>query len=490
MFEKENISPGIRALRAAGFFLACGFGLWLIPFWVKAALAIGLVIMVHEFGHFLVCKLTGIRVEIFSLGFGAPLLSFDHGGTRYQVGAIPVGGFVKPAGEFDDKAAEPLVHAPDEFLGKPWYVRGLVALAGPVFNFVFPVLFLFALYATVGVPFFLAPPQIVDVSSGSAAAEAGLEKDDQILKIDGEWTFDANSLKQQVDAAARRHPGVETKLSVLRKGRQVEIKALSRLDHDAGRYRLGVQVDDGPAPLRKRVDKVDASTPAEKAGFLAGDEILGVGGKLLKQGNDFNEQFATAQADPEGMVSVEIARLGKTMVLAAPKVQPLPQGIDPKLVGLLGLNLERDTDLSGGAEKRYEKVGPWPAAKYSFYVCAYTATAIVSGLADLVRGKLPFRESVGGPVAMMRMAHQAAENGLFELAQLAMRISLMLGIMNLLPIPILDGATVIFCLVEGLRRKPLSVQLQTMLQNVFGALLIAFMLFVVANDLISTLPKH
>ena len=109
---------------------------------------------------------------------------------------------------------------------------------------------------------------------------------------------------------------------MLREAKQLEIGVLSRLDRDNGRYRLGVAVEPGPAPLRKRVEKVDASSPAEKAGFLAGDEVLGVGGKLLKKGNDFNEQFATSKEDADGMIGVEVARIGKTMVLKTPKKHP------------------------------------------------------------------------------------------------------------------------------------------------------------------------
>jgi regulator of sigma E protease len=160
----------------------------------------------------------------------------------------------------------------------------------------------------------------------------------------------------------------------------------------------------------------------------------------------------------------------------------VPGGFDPKLVGLIGLELERDSSLSGGAEKRFEKVGVWAAARYSFYENVFTAGAMVMGIVDLVRGRLGFRESVGGPVAIVRMAHQQAQTGFFELLQFMMRISLILGIMNLLPIPLLDGGTMAICFIEGLRGKPLSPKLQNALQNVFGALLIGLMLFATFND--------
>jgi regulator of sigma E protease len=472
-------------LRAGAFLLAAAALALAYPKVLAGLVALGAIIMVHELGHFTVMKLGGIKVEIFSIGFGSALLSHDFGGTRYQVAAIPLGGFVKPAGEFEEKAETEGKHGPDEFLGKPWYLRALALGAGPLANFAFPIVFLFALYASVGIPFFIAPPLVMDISKDSAAEEAGIKKGDQILKVDGAWTFDVKGLVKQVDDAARAHPGKETSLSLLRGGKQLEIKALSRLDHGAARYRLGVVVEPGPPPLRRRVERVGAGTPAEKAGFLKGDEILSVGGKLLKQGSDFNDLFTSAKVSSEGTVAVELARLGKTIILNPSQKQPLPEGIDARLVGLFGLELERDTDLSGQISKRYEHVGLWRAAEYSFLENLSIADAIIEGIWSMIRGKVGFRESIGGPVAIARMAKQQAEIGYFELMQFMMRISVMLGIMNLLPIPLLDGGTLLLCFVEGARRRPLPFKVQTAIQNIFGALLISVMLFATYNDLIN-----
>jgi regulator of sigma E protease len=487
MFENKEISQRDRMIRGAGFLLVLGLGLKLAPLLMVGIVSMGAIIFVHELGHFSVCKLSGIRVETFSIGFGEPIVSFDRGGTRYQIGAIPLGGYVKPAGEFAEKEDQGGVHAPDEFLGKAWYIRAAVLVAGPAFNFIFPIVFLFGLYASFGIPFFIAPPQITEVSQDSAAMEAGLKVGDQILKVDGDWTFDVKALVKQIDDAARVHPSVETKLSILRAGKPMEIKVLSRLDHDVGRYRLGVSVESGPAPLRKRVDKVGAGTPAEKAGFLVGDEILSVGGNLLKQGTDFAGQFASASTDTSGMVTIEVARLGKTVIIKTLKKQPVPENFDPNVVGLVGLDLEINSDLSGGADKRYEKVGVRQAAQYSFFENLFTAEAMVGGLWDLVRGKMALKESLGGPVAIVRMANQQAQNGFFALLQFMMRISLILGIMNLLPIPVLDGGTMMICIIEGLRGRPLSFKLQNVLQNVFGMLLISLMLFATYNDIVNWL---
>ncbi len=159
LFDKNDISARDRALRAGGFVLAAIALGFFFPKVLLGLASVGIIIFVHELGHFTVCKLSGIKVEAFSLGFGAPLIAYDHGGTRYQIAVLPLGGYVKPKGEFEEKEDMVGRHDPDEFLGKPWWIRALVLAAGPLFNFIFPVIFLFGLYATVGLPLTIAPPE-------------------------------------------------------------------------------------------------------------------------------------------------------------------------------------------------------------------------------------------------------------------------------------------------------------------------------------------
>ncbi len=216
-------------------------------------IVLAILIFVHELGHFWVAKAAGIRVEVFSLGWGAPLVSYTHGDTRYQIAPIPLGGFMKPAGEFEEKedaSGKPAVHAPDEFLGKPWYIRAMVLLAGPGMNFVAPWLALFVLFATVGRPFFIAPPQVTEVSAGSAAEESGVKMNDQIIKVDGQWVTDVGLFIHMVDSAARSHPSEKTHMVLLRQGSQMDLDVLPRLDAAAGRYRLGIGIRPGPVALQ------------------------------------------------------------------------------------------------------------------------------------------------------------------------------------------------------------------------------------------------
>lgn len=438
-----------------------------------AAAAFCLVIIVHELGHFAVAKLTGIRVETFSVGFGPRLASFERGGTRYQIAPILVGGYVKLAGESEEGRQ----HKPDEMLSKPWYVRAALAFAGPAMNFVFPVLFLFVLYSTAGKPFNFGPAMVDSVRPGWPAQVSGVQVDDRIVKVDGQAVPNFEDLPKMTDSLARSHPGAPLKLGILRKGREITVEVLPRLDQDSGRYRLGLNFVPGPPSTRRIVQQVLVGTPAEKAGFRAGDEILSVEGKTLPDGLAFVPAFAASAADP---VPVTLKRQDQVLTLDVPKKQPVPEGMGRSgEFGLLGLELQVESSLT------YRKMGVAAAARTSVMENLLLGRLMIEGIASLVRGKVGFRESVGGPITMIRMAHQQAQSGMIHLINFMASISIMLCIMNFLPLPVLDGGVIFFCLVEGLRGKPLSDRAQVALQNVGIALLVSLMLFATYNDILS-----
>ncbi len=485
---KVPVSSAQRLWRGLAFVAVAVAGVLFLPKVFFSIVALGAIVFVHELGHFTVAKLSKIRIEVFSIGFGTPLFTFERGGTQYQIAAIPLGGFVKPAGEYEEKEGETHQRKPDEFLAKPWWVRGLVLVAGPLANFVFPVIALFVLYATLGRPLFIAPPLIQEVNDDSAAAAAGLKPRDQILKVDGEWAMNAEALGKMIDTASRKHPGVKTKLLVLRGSKRTEVQVLSRLDSQVGRYRLGVVISPGNPPLRSVVERVVPGTPAEQAGFQKGDEITSIAGKELKQGSEFDALFAKAkEIEHKGAqaVAIGLKRGDKALVLYPGQKQPIPDTWDPEKVGLVGLELELDAELGAGGQKRLQKMGLGRAAREAIYENVYAAAAMVEGIWQMVTGRVNFKQSVGGPVAIMRMAHQQADQGIFELLQFMLRISLILGIMNLLPIPLLDGGTLLLCVVEGLRGKPLPIKMQSVIQNIAAALLISLMVFATYNDIVN-----
>jgi regulator of sigma E protease len=437
--------------------------------WIVALVAFGFLIFVHELGHFLVAKLSGIRVEVFSLGFGPMLAGFTAGGTLYKISAFPLGGYVKPAGENE----EGRTHQPDEFLSKSWWVRALMLAAGPGMNFVFPVLVLFVLYATVGKPFSLGPATVIAVMEGRPAAQAGMKPGDQFENVDGIPVKSYKELPVLVDGQARSHPGKPLRIGLKRDGRPLN---LDILPHPEGpHYRIGVQFGPGMPVLLKTVGRVLVGTPAERAGFQAGDEILSVDGKALADGSAFSPLFADSSQDP---VPVEILRNGERRVLRTPRKQPLPPGVaQPELIGLLGLELKSESNTT------YEKMSPWMAAKFSFLENVSLGGAMLEGIWSVLTGQVKVRESVGGPITILRMAHQEAESGPGDFINFIASISIMLCVMNLLPIPVLDGGTLLLCLVEGLRGRPLSMKAQVVLQNIGIALIVSLMLFAFYNDI-------
>lgn len=477
--SEENPSPPAESpWWQTGFFLAVATVLAVkAPYSAAAVGMLGLLVFIHELGHFLVARSQGMRVEMFSLGFGPALVKFKRGGTIYQVAAIPLGGFVKPAGE-DPKTDEDVANAkPDEFMGRPWWSRGLVLLAGPVMNLIFPVLALTLVYATVGRVDPWGPPMVEAVMGGSGAAQAGLKPGDLIIRVDGLQVLSTPALAGLVDAQSRQDQGKALKVDLLRGTQALHLAVQTHLNPAAGKYLMGVEVRPSPPPFSTTVRSAAVLTPAEKAGFKPGDVVLSVDGRPLKDGFSFGRQFADAKSDPVPMV---VSRSGRTLTLLAPRKQPVPDAFDPELVGLLGLEFQPAIGTSGDRRERLALV---PAAKAAAWDTVETGWAIVLGLESFVRGKLSARDSLGGPVAILRMASQEAKRGWEALLDLMCQLSLTLGLMNLLPVPLLDGGTIVYCLIEGVRGVPLRLKTQVVLQNIGLALIGSLFLFTLVNDL-------
>ncbi len=448
------------------------------PHLAEALGFLSLVILVHEAGHFAVARWQGMRVETFSLGFGPPLLRVELGGTGYQVAPLLLGGYMKPAGE-NPESDEQILHAPpDEFMGRPWWSRALVAAAGPVANFLFPVAALFLVYAVAGRPDPQGPPQVESVFAGSGALAAGIKPGDLVVRVDGEQVNGIARLAGLVDRQSRLRAGRPITVSLLRAGRPLTLKVRTRLNPKAGKYLMGVTVVESPPPFTTTVAAAEVLTPAEKAGFRPGDVVLEVDGKPLKDGYAFSALFAASAHDP---VPVLVRRGGAERTLYAPKRQPVPPEFDPSLVGLLGLDF-RPADPAEAARRR--PLAPGEALRWAFSDTVGMGLAVAVSVKALVLGEVGARESLGGPVAILRMASQQAKRGWDDLVRMMCGISMMLGLMNLLPIPLLDGFSLLFCLVEGARGRPLRLKTQVALQNVGLALIGGLFALTFVNDLL------
>jgi regulator of sigma E protease len=411
------------------------------------------------------------------LGFGKPLVKTEWGGTTYQIAPILVGGYVKPAGEEPESGEQIAAAKPDEFMGRPWWSRVLVALAGPLTNLALPFAILGVIYATAGRLDPQGPPQVAAIFADSGAAAAGIQPGDRVVKVNGEQINGISQLAGLVDRLSRASAGKPLEVDLLRAGKPLRLEVRTTLNSQAGKYLMGVSVEPGPPPFTTTLLAPEVMSPAEKAGFKAGDVVLAVDGKPLDDGFAFSALFAGSAHDP---VPVLIRRGGRELTVNADKKQPLPEEFDPALVGLLGLDF---APAGSGAAQR-TRLAPLPAFKAAAYDTVAMGLVIVIGLKDLFSGRVKAREALGGPVAILRMASQQAERGWDALVSLMCEISVMLGLMNLLPVPILDGGTVLLCLAEGVRGRPLKFKTQVLLQNIgFGLVGLLFALTLV-NDLL------
>lgn len=426
--------------------------------------ALGVIIIVHEAGHLLVAKAFGVRVLTFSVGFGKRLWGFRRGETEYRVAAVPLGGYVRLGGENPDEVSDD----PREFLNKPRWQRILVYLAGPVMNVLLAIA-LFALLFMVGIvvtdPARLAnlPPAIGGVEEGSSAAQAGLQRGDLVLKAGGEPVDNWRELlfallespERPVPLEVRR--GERTFTTTVTPGRVPR--------HDVGDFA-------GLLPnVRVRIIEVVKGEPADRAGFLAGDEILSVDGIPIATNEDFTEALSKLEGRP---AAIEISRGGRRMVL--PVTARHENGVSRVGVSI-GISL-------------YERYGPAQAVVESVkYNVEIVHTTFVF-LGKVLSRQLPAKGTLTGPIGIAQESGRAARRGPKELLHLMGFISISIAIMNLLPIPLLDGGQILILLVESVIRRDLSLRFKELVSQVGFVLILMLMLTVIWFDLVKIVPER
>jgi regulator of sigma E protease len=438
---------------------------------------LGITITVHEFGHFAMAKLIKIRFLIFSLGFGPRLFGFMRGGTEYRLSPIPLGGYVKMAGEtFDeDRKGEP-----DEFLSHPKWHRFLVAVSGPFMNILLAVVILAVTYMYgVYVPRYPSEPAIVGpVAANSSAKRAGLQTGDRILSVNNNRTKTWEDLEIALGTAPRE--ALDMRVSRDTDVLQLHFELPQDLDGQLDSNALGFKF-----PLSKTVVySVDEDSPAQKGGLKAGDEILSVSGNG-KTGTDYS-QILNIISESKGVpLTFKIRR-----PLVNPPKDKIWESTESAEARILNLSItpkEEDGHVLIGFFPDY------PADLQKFGVIGALTQSVrrnydLSSLTFRIIGRI-FKGSasvrtLSGPIEIARMSGSAARTGSARLffGFLGL-ISLQLGVFNLLPIPILDGGVIALLLVEGVMRRDLSLGLKEKIVQVGFVFLILLMGFVVFNDL-------
>jgi regulator of sigma E protease len=427
---------------------------------VVALIVLGIIIVIHELGHFVVAKFFKIKVETFSVGFGPRLFGFRRGDTDYRISAFPLGGYVKMAGETPSDTITGEAH---EFMSKPKWQRFLVAAAGPAMNVILAVGLLTGLYVYgTELPEFMSGLAIVGVvERGSPAEQAGIRSGDQILAIDGKTTPNWQDIQTRVLTSAGR----SIPITIQRQGERLEatVTPIRKGSEEAGFIGMGPLI-------RTIVGAVNPDSPAAMAGMLAGDEIIRVNGiDLRSSGKSIQE---TIQSILESTFPITVLRRGQEVEL---RVSPATQGGRK----MIGIQIQWPTTLI--------KLGFADAVGKSIQTNVESATLIFQVLGRLFKREASMKQ-LDGPIGIIRVSGQALEQGFSTLLTLMALISLNLGVLNVLPIPILDGGVMLLLIVESLMRRDLSLRMKERIVQVSFVFLLMLTVIVLYNDVVKLMP--
>jgi regulator of sigma E protease len=422
---------------------------------------LGVLVFIHELGHFLLARWNGVRVLTFSLGFGPKLLKVQRGDTEYCISVIPLGGYVKMAGENPEDQP---TGAEDEFLAKSKWQRFQILIAGPVMNLLLAVVLLsLVLMQGADVLAYLDRPAVVGaVQPGSPAEKGGIQVGDTITHF---GTADVKNW-EHLDMAVAARPEREVDVTVLRSGREEHLKIRPDLTELRTRNNAKFEVGTiGVLPdVYPSVASLQPGSPAEAAGFKPHDEILAVDGQrmvfrtmvievitkkadqpvVFKIRRDGAEQSITVTPRKEG----DTAKVGMFMSEATVSYQPSP-------IEAVGMSVKRNIEMAG---------------------------LILGTLKDLVTGEASPKQLMG-PVGIAQLSGESAQAGWIALLGLMASISLNLGLLNLMPIPVLDGGHIFIMAIETISRRDFSLQVKEKMLFVGFVLLMTLMVTVIYNDL-------
>ncbi|HEX6160845.1 MAG TPA: RIP metalloprotease RseP [Thermoanaerobaculia bacterium] len=420
-------------------------------------LVLGFLIFAHEAGHFVVAKLFRVRVLVFSFGFGKRLFGFRKGDTDYRVSLIPLGGYVRMAG---DSPEENVASNPDEFLSKPKWQRFLILFAGPFMNIVIAIAFMAAL-AMVGTEQLVTKPIIGEVVPNKPAAKAGLRPGDRIVQLKGEPVTDFEDVRMVISMNA----GTPLQVVYVRDGATKTTTLTPEKEESdygpVGRAGISYWIE----PL---IGRVEPGSAAATAGLQAGDRILMVNGKPVR---DMSEYARLADAAKTKPVDLQVQRGSSTLAV---KVSPAADPDDPTR-GIV-------------PQTKVLKLSLLPALRYSVEENWKMLRMAMSALGRLFRTEGSVKE-LSGPINIARISGEMLRRGWIQVIALMAMISLQLGVMNLLPIPVLDGGHIMIILIEGIARRDLSLRVKERIQQLGFAVLATLMIVVLYNDVITNVLR-
>jgi regulator of sigma E protease len=430
---------------------------------VSVAFVLGIMILIHEFGHYAAAKLFGVRVEVFSIGFGKRLVGFTRGDTDYRIAAIPLGGYVKMSGE---NFMESRTGAPYEFMSRPRWQRFIIAFAGPFMNIALAIVLLTVVFMVrYEHPVYLDKPAVIGwVIENSPAAKAGFQPGDRIVHIDGL----NNPTWEDVLPKVVLSPNQPLNLTIDRDGKLLT-KTIT--PQPVGPEQLGSPgwLPDQP----NTITELEPNMPAAQAGMKVGDNIVALNGQATRS---LPAMIHILQDNKSKPIQVTAVRDGQQMNFTlTPKLDKLADGEERYRIGIK-------------SDPQHVDQLPFPKAfSKSIEQNEKNSLLILELVKKMVERKVSMKQ-VEGPIGIARASGDAArQQGWTPLLQLMSAISLNLGIFNLFPFPILDGGMIMMLAIESLRGKDISLTVKERVYQVAFVLLLLFAVLVIFND-ISKLP--
>lgn len=442
---------------------------------VSFVVVIGALILIHELGHFIVARLGGVGVERFSIGFGPVLLRWRGPETEYCLSLVPMGGYVKMVGEESplEGGAGAATDPAKAFAAKPLWVRFLIVFAGPGMNFVLAAAIFAVVFATAGRPVW---PAVVGrvAADGPAATGAALQSGDAVLRVDGRPVGNWEDLERAVATS----DGRPLRLTIRRGSAEETVTVTPRRtvtrDPIFKEPREAWDIGAGPR-LTPQIGVVSPDSPARRAGVEPDDVVVGVAGEPVFTPEDLMQAI---QKRPGQTFDLTVERGGRRETLrvtAERKAEKTAAGEDVE-VGRIGVSI-----VTRGVS--YEPYPPLAALWYGGVRTWDLTVVTIKGLWKILTRQID-SSNIGGPIQIASEAGRQAKEGMGSLALFTAIISVNLAVLNLLPVPMLDGGHLLFFLIEAVLGRPLSLRKREAAQQLGFVLLILLMVYAIYNDLV------